>query len=47
MDLRRGLELSEKRSRSSNMGLAIDTAPAILREMYETMVRIRKFEEIS
>ncbi len=40
MDLRRGLELSEKRSRSFNMELAIDSPPAILWEMYEMMARI-------
>ena len=45
MDLKGGLELSEKRYSSCNMALAIDTSPAILRDMYETMVRIHKFEE--
>jgi len=45
MGLRRGLELSENRSRSFNKELAIDTSPATLREMYETMLRIRMFEE--
>ena len=30
---------------SFNMELAIDISPATLREMYETMVRIRMFEE--
>ena len=45
MGLRRGLELSEDRFRSFNIELAIDTPLATLREMYVTMVRIRKFEE--
>ena len=45
MGLRRGLELSEDRSRSFNIELAIDTSFATLRAMYVTMVRIRKFEE--
>jgi TPP-dependent pyruvate/acetoin dehydrogenase alpha subunit len=45
MGLRRGLELSENRSRSFNIALAIDTSLATLREMYVTLVRIRKFEE--
>jgi TPP-dependent pyruvate/acetoin dehydrogenase alpha subunit len=45
MDSRRGLKLNEKMVFSLNMDVAMNIPAEILRTMYMTMLRIRKFEE--